>query len=212
MIRVSIVSADPTLRRLLELEALRLGMEILSGTSPEADCQICLADADGLKVAALPQKADLVLLGQCSDPPLLSLAKAHLDKPVPLEQLRTALCDLNVPKTQKVSKTRAKKAVSTQPPQATLTLYPTSRSASVGSNPPVKLSDIEYKLLCRLREFGARPLGAADAEDILGGIDNNKFTVHICYLRRKLETGNLRLIHTVRGQGYTLIPQERKKS
>lgn len=211
MIRVNIISADPKLRRLLELEILRLGMALATNEAPESGCQICLADADGLKAAAIPPQADLVLLGQCNDSALLAFAKARLDKPVLLEQLRATLCELNAPKAQKVSRARAKKTVLSQPPQATVTIHHPSRSASVGNDPPVKLSDIEYRLLCRLQEFGTRPLCAADAEDILGDVDRNKFTVHICYLRRKLETGNLRLIYTVRGQGYTLIPQERKK-
>ena len=212
MIRVNIVSTDSRFRRLLALEVTRLGMEPRESEAPEVDCQLCLADADGLKAALLSSEADLILIGQCDDPHLLSFAKFQLEKPILLEQLRDVLCEWNIQKSQRIAKTRAKKAIVAKPSQATVTVHHHSRSASVGNHPPVKLSDIEYKLLCRLEKFGSRPLSAADAKDILGGIDKNKFTVHICYLRRKLEAGNLRLIHTVRGQGYTLIPQERKKS
>ena len=39
---------------------------------------------------------------------------------------------------------------------------------------------------------------------ILGNTESNKYNVYICYLRKKLEQGSIRLIRTIRGGGYLL--------
>ncbi|GAA4520219.1 MULTISPECIES: response regulator transcription factor [Nonomuraea] len=73
---------------------------------------------------------------------------------------------------------------------------------------PVRLSPTEFRLLRHLAENAGRVLPKADIlqhvwrYDFAG--DSSIVDTYISYLRRKLDTGGPRLIHTVHGVGYVL--------
>ncbi|HLU74320.1 MAG TPA: response regulator transcription factor [Nonomuraea sp.] len=73
---------------------------------------------------------------------------------------------------------------------------------------PVRLSPTEFRLLRHLAENAGRVLPKADIlqavwrYDFAG--DSSIVDTYISYLRRKLDTGGPKLIHTVHGVGYVL--------
>jgi two-component system OmpR family response regulator len=73
---------------------------------------------------------------------------------------------------------------------------------------PVELSPTEFKLLRFLMENPARVLSKAQILDNVWsydfGGDANVVESYISYLRRKIDTTEPRLLHTVRGVGYVL--------
>lgn len=206
----NIVSQNVALCRLLSLELSRFGISATVSEHPLSHCNLCLMDAFACRTVPPSHHTALLLLGTAPRE-LIERAFAHLPLPLPLSDLRRAVTEYLT------GSAVARKAETSAPPTARkeseprLVIHRSNRTATVGDNGPIPLSEIEYKLLCRLEEFGQKPLSHGDVKDILGEATSNKLNVYICFLRRKLETGHLRLIHTVRGQGYTLIPQERKK-
>ena len=207
---VNIVSRDPRFYRLVALELERFGLGITITESPAEDHMLCLVDVECCH--ALPPSAGtvLILFGENAPEQLIRRAKERLPKPIPLPELRRVIVEQ-----LSAREPSAKKAILKRPSyrgrEARLVIDHEKHAVTVGNSEPIFLSETEYKLLCRLKEFGNRPLSAKDVTDILGNSGSNKFNVYICYLRRKLERGSLRLIHTVRGQGYTLKSQERKQ-
>ena len=78
---------------------------------------------------------------------------------------------------------------------------------------PVELSPTEFKLLRYLMANAGRVLSKAQILDHVWHYDfGGEATVvesYISYLRRKVDTGQPRLIHTVRGVGYVMrVPRE----
>lgn len=209
MTSINIVSTDSPLCRLLELEMSRMGAQTYISPTPVAECPVCLMDADTCFVPPPSPQTVLILLGKSANKQLTDMARVHLEKPLLLEELRKALVAVLSPTTIPQKKMVWKRPSPSKGARHPLVIHHKARTASVGTHSPVKLSETEYKLLCRLREYGKKPLSADDVQDILGESDSNKFNVYICYLRRKLERGEIRVIHTVRGKGYTLYPQER---
>lgn len=73
---------------------------------------------------------------------------------------------------------------------------------------PVELSPTEFKLLRFLMENPSRVLSKAQILDNVWsydfGGDANVVESYISYLRRKIDTTEPRLLHTVRGVGYVL--------
>lgn len=213
MTDVNIVSTNPRFCRLLELEVTRLGLSSQISDAPIADSKLCLMDGDTCTTPP-PSSQTLLLLfeGKDNKEPMPHVT-ARFSKPFLLTELRRALLDCLSHPQQAPEKTDRAQVPSQFDSRGTrLVIHHKTKTATVAGGEPVKLSDTEYKLLCRLREYGKKPLSAADVSDIIGSTDSNKFNVYICYLRRKLERGNLRLIRTVRGKGYTLQPNERTKS
>ena len=81
----------------------------------------------------------------------------------------------------------------------------------VRAGAPIVLTATEFKLLCYLAEHRGRVLTKTQ---ILSGVwgfdayDPNLVEVHVSGLRRKLEEHGPRLLHTLRGLGYVLRPEE----
>ena len=73
---------------------------------------------------------------------------------------------------------------------------------------PVALSPTEFKLLRYLMENAGRVLSKAQILDHVWrydfGGDVNVVESYVSYLRRKIDTGEKRLLHTLRGVGYVL--------
>lgn len=212
MIDVNIVSTDKHFCRLLELETTRLGFSSQISEAPISDSRVCLMDSGACTVPPPAQQTFLVLFGENASDQLAARTKIKLGKSFLLTELRRVLQSAlfqQEPLPEKPA--RPKAPIPREPSDTRLTIHHKTKTAVVGNGEPVKLSDTEYRLLCRLRESGKKPLAAADVTDILGESESNKFNVYVCYLRRKLERGNLRLIRTVRGKGYLLQSNERTK-
>ena len=69
----------------------------------------------------------------------------------------------------------------------------------------VSLSPKEYAVFELLRANRGNPVSRAEISLRIGESSANKADVYICYLRRKIETPERRMIRTVRGKGYCMI-------
>ena len=205
MTDVNIVSTDKHFCRLLELEVTRLGLSVQVSAAPIADSKLCLMDGDTCTPPPPSSQTLLLLFGGKDNKETMPHVTARFSKPFLLTEFRRTLSDCLSRQQQTPEKNARKQTPSHCALSSTrLVIHHKTKTATVSGGDPIKLSDTEYKLLCRLREYGKKPLAAADVSDILGDTESNKFNVYICYLRRKLERGNLRLIRTVRGRGYIL--------
>jgi DNA-binding response OmpR family regulator len=96
---------------------------------------------------------------------------------------------------------------------ADLTLDPVTREAARGKR-RITLTAREYSLLDYfMRNLGrvlTRPMIAEHVWGLDFDAESNIIDVYIGYLRRKIDgAGDARLLHTVRGSGYVLRPEER---
>ena len=135
-------------------------------------------------------------------PTLVKRAACVLPIPFDLLAFRQELTKNLIHPTSSVG--RKKKESPTQTRQ--ILTDPDNLSVSVGGGEPIHLSLTEFKLLQLLLDHRGRPVSAADAADILAPGKSNTFNVYICFLRRKLEKGEVRIIRTVRGEGYCIDP------
>ena len=69
----------------------------------------------------------------------------------------------------------------------------------------VLLSPKEYAVFELLLANRGKPVSRAQISERIGESSANKADVYICYLRKKIETPERRVIRTVRGKGYCLI-------
>ncbi|MBQ9760187.1 MAG: winged-helix domain-containing protein [Clostridia bacterium] len=88
-------------------------------------------------------------------------------------------------------------------PTAALTL--TGCTARMPDGRQIALSPREAAVLSLLIERGGAAVTRAEIAERIGESSTNKADVYVCYLRRKLETPERRVIATVRGKGYQLI-------
>lgn len=208
---LNIVSTDATLSRIVELEASRLGMDVKGSSAPLADAAVYLIDLDTCEDVPVPEHATAVLLlredGEEASAVGRGHATAYLTKPLLLDELRFVLTHLapsayplTLPERSAAKRLRTRReSIGTR-----LIIDHRARTVSLSGGDPVKLSETEYKLLRLLYEHKNQPVSAEMASAVLGAANSNKYNVYICYLRRKLERGAIRLIRTVRGKGYML--------
>lgn len=72
-------------------------------------------------------------------------------------------------------------------------------------NQTISLTQSEWLVLDLLAKAGGQMVDRAAISDLFAGTKANLADVHICHLRKKLEAPfGIRLIETVRGNGYTL--------
>lgn len=210
MSAINIVSGDAILSRIITLEAARLGLEAVCSPAPLADQSLYLLDLDTCQNPTVPEGATAILLvegGKEGLPTEWSTRDAVvLEKPLLLEELRWVLTRpypaLEIRPV--AEKPTARKLRTRRESGVRLTIDHEAKTATLTGGEPVKLSDTEYKILCLLYEHRNQPVSAEMAAEILGHADSNKYNVYICYLRKKLEQGSIRLIRTVRGGGYLL--------
>ena len=210
MDKLNIVSTDTALSRLLTLEAARLGFDAVSSPAPLLGYAAYLVDDGVCDLASLPSDASIILLSEEEDTAAGSGERisAVLTKPLLLRELRFALTRLAtgepapVYRPEKITKrrTRVKRASE----YTRLSIDHEQKTATLTGGEPISLSDTEYKLLSLLYEHKNRPVSEEMAACVLGASESNAYSVYICYLRKKLERGQLRLIRTVRGKGYML--------
>ena len=211
MSTLNIVSTDDFLSRIVELEATRLGFNVTISPTPLAEASVYVVDLDTCKEPTVPEGASLILLTEEDrdelSSELMSRMMACLFKPFLLDELRFALTHLPstaqptvFPERIPQKRLRTRREASGH----RLVIDHEKKTASLSGSDPVRLSETEYKLLCLLYEHKNQPVSAKMAIPILGNAASNKYNVYICYLRRKLERGAIRLIRTVRGKGYML--------
>ena len=78
-------------------------------------------------------------------------------------------------------------------------------SARLSDGRQISLSPKEYSVLRLLMEHRGKVVSREAISAAIGESSANKADVYICFLRKKLETSETRLIQTMRGSGYTLL-------
>ena len=204
MTSISIVSTDSNFIRLLELEICRLGFSCHTAEKPMNGADLILLDTDIEKDIPLPRSVPVVIFSRREanklSPTLVKRASAVFSVPFDLMEFRQAI-------TQTLLRHAAPAGLPKKPRRngkLQLVLEPENLTVSVNGGEFIKLSPTEYKLLELLNKNRGRPIDAPQAAGILTPGESNKFNVYICYLRRKLEKGNFRIIRTVRGRGYCI--------
>jgi len=204
MTDICIVSTDPHLSCLLELEMTRMGFSCQLSSKPMSGVGLILLDADTGRDTGLPRTIPIVMITRQAGgeiPPALVKRAAHvLTFPFDLAEFRKT-----------VVQTLVHHTTPTKPPKKPrrngrihLLFDAEAMSVSVNGGEYIKLSPTEYRILRLLNDNRGNPVDARQAADILKAGESNQFNVYICYLRRKLEKGNLRIIRTVRGRGYCI--------
>ena len=206
MNRLNVVSADGETARILSLEAERMGFVPVVSTAPIANFPAYVQDHDTCRQLPPSAETPLILLSRENlAPEIATRATAVLPLPPALDELRMALTRLSmapraVPTPERTEVKRFRRST----PSLRISVDREKKTVTVARGKPVRLSDTEFALFCLLYENQNRPVTFAQAAAVLGEDNPNKYNVYVCYLRRKLETGHLRLIRTVRGQGYAL--------
>lgn len=207
MNRINVVSTNGETAQILALEAGRMGFAPTVSAVPETNFPAYVQDYDTCR--QLPPSADtpLILLTREDPPPeAASRATAVLRQPLALDELRMALTRLSVAPspTQPLPERTEAKRFRRSTTSLRVSVDHEKKTVTVARGTPVRLSDTEFALFLLLYENQNRPVTFAQAAAVLGEDNPNKYNVYVCYLRRKLETGHLRFIRTVRGQGYAL--------
>ena len=205
MNRLNVVCADGETARILSLESERMGFAPVVSTAPEADFPAYVQDYETCRQVPSADAPLILLCREAPDAEIATRATAVLRLPPALDELRMALTRLSmapraVPTPERTEVKRFRRST----PSLRISVDREKKTVTVARGKPVRLSDTEFALFCLLYENQNRPVTFAQAAAVLGEDNPNKYNVYVCYLRRKLETGHLRLIRTVRGQGYAL--------
>lgn len=214
-----------SLERALELEGYRVrtaadGVQALAAVHSEPVdllvLDVMMPGVDGLGVASvLRAERDrtpiLMLTARVETPDRVAGLDAgaddYLAKPFELDELFARLRAL----LRRAAPGPEEEAVEGPLTVGELRLDPRSRRVWRGER-EVELSKTEFDLLELLMRNAGIVLDHSTIYDRIWGYDfgpeSKNLAVYISYLRRKLEEGDLPLIQTVRGVGYTLRPQE----
>ena len=206
-----ILCTDPRLSRMLETELAYLGISAqVSATLTPPDGSLCLLVADGdefapSECAALAERCacPLMLFGRDPSAPIaVTAGLSTLRRPFPLpeleQELRHFLTDTPTPWPLSMSAT----ARPVPEPRAPLLSVENGR-VTVGGL-PVSLTPAELAILEYLYAHRGEAVSRERLSSLLGG-GGNSVEVYVCKLRTKLEKPlGRRMIHTVRGVGYTL--------
>jgi two-component system OmpR family response regulator len=220
--RLLVVEDEPTIVELLSGALRFAGFEVTTATTAGAALKAVAADRPDLIVldVMLPDQDGFEVLrrirGQGSDIPVLFLTARHavtdrvagltlgaddyVVKPFSLDEVVARIRAI----------LRRGHSAAREPTRLTvadLELDEAGREAWRGGK-PIPLTPTEYKLLRYLMLNAGRVLSRAQILDHIWEYDfngeGNVIESYISYLRRKIDTGEPRLIHTIRGIGYVL--------
>ncbi|GAA1263696.1 DNA-binding response regulator [Planotetraspora silvatica] len=220
--RLLVVDDEPNIRELLSVSLRYAGFEVMTASDGKEAVQIAertrpdlivldvmLPDMDGFAVAgrlrATGRRIPAVFLTarDAADDKLagLALGDDYVTKPFSLDEVLARIRAV-------LRRTRGEAAA--PPPRlriADLELDQDGHQVWRGGR-PVRLSPTEFKLLHYFMINQGRVLSKAQILDHVWhydfGGDRNVVESYVSYLRRKIDTADLKLIHTLRGVGYVL--------
>lgn len=197
--RIAVISSDHDVALFFELEAMACGCSVRVFSSPPQELSefdfvvldltagYCFAEEGSCQIAAV-----------CKD----GCKTQHLsfdyvwEWPVSVQTVREAYEDT-------VASNEVLVASSSQ--NNTIYFLSDSTYTVVYRNQTISLTQSEWLVLDLLAKAGGQIVDRAEISDLFAGTKGNLADVHICHLRKKLEAPfGIRLIETVRGNGYTL--------
>lgn len=214
-IYVKIITDDKRFERMLSLELADRGIEILDDVKVDARLVskknfYTLVDLDFCKendLSDLSSYSNMIGFSysyQDADSARTRTCYSILHRPFLMDELYSII--FSDEKSQNPKKRRSLKPGERQSKykKGYLKVDPSSKKAIWGTDGFV-LSDNEYKVLSLLCDKRGEIVGRQEITDILGASGGNIADVYICMLRRKIDNRlGVKLIYTVRGQGYTL--------
>lgn len=201
---VGILCRDEAFGNLLEWEVIRLGLSVTREPDKNTPCRLLVIDdRQESPASVMPAEGQVVVIrknGETIPESMQRNGVTLLYYPFPMAQFKRLLF-------QGLSEDRpAAEAAAPAEPPALLSLDSKTSTARVAGGAPIHLTASEFSLLDRLTAQNT-PLGRKEAATLFGFDENsNLLDVHICHLRSKLEeSSHLKLLKTVRGQGYILL-------
>ena len=203
--QVLILSSDEVFARMLavELEMQRLTVLCAASATAAHRSELVLLDLD----SALPPPADCYryMIGFSRDSEgegeeIRRMCSLILRRPFEMRQLREEV--LSLLENGERSPARASSGYTV------LGIFKNEDaggSARLSDGRQISLSPKEYSVLRLLMEHRGKVISREAISAAIGESSANKADVYICFLRKKLESSEVRLIQTVRGTGYTLL-------
>lgn len=202
--QIWILSSDAVFARMLalELEMQRLNVLCTEAADGTQSAELVLLDLD----SALPPPVDryhyMIGFSRNSEGPgddVRRLCSLVLRRPFEMKQLRDEVNSLLFEGGDHAWGTQGCSLLSVN---GTVGL---GGEALLSDGRKVKLSPKEHTVLSLLMEHRGTPVSRETISLEIGESSANKADVYVCFLRKKLETPDARLIVTVRGAGYCLL-------
>lgn len=199
-----IFSEDMRFKRMLELELLSIGVNVISDTMENDGELFFIVDLDGElpKEIFWGEKSTVIGYSKRDRENIsegIHICDSFLKRPFPIGEL-FAVLGFDNPKNiirQPISKKPEFNA-------KRLTLDNENKAALFGDT-VIPLSDNEFEVLSALCKRRGQPVERQELDLLLGTPDSNMGDVYICHLRKKIDNHlGLKLIYTVRGKGYML--------
>jgi len=207
---IAIVSANKDFLRFFSLEASHFGLSSLCGSHFVAEMKECrgvILDAEEVSSAIQAEKILLISHRFSSELKRIDESREiyQLSWPCSVAKLKTFLlrCQSS---THTMFDGGARSSFSAYQDLVPPMIYFEHETNDIRyRNQRITLSDTEKKLLLALCQESGRTVSRAMLDQLLGCEKGNLTDVYICHLRNKLEKPfSVRLIETIRGQGYRI--------
>lgn len=198
-VQVFILSADALFSRMLMLELKMQRLDVACAAEPKAlqYADVVLLDLD----SALPPTPDRYrsMIGfsrraAASGDEIWRLCSLILRRPFEMKRLRDEVLFLLYDDAERDRAQRRPTA-----------FEEIEGRVHLSDGRQISLSPKEYAVFRLLKAHRGTPVSRERISEEIGESSANKAEVYICMLRRKLESGDVRMIKTVRGKGYCLI-------
>lgn len=211
-----IITDDKRFERLITLELADRGVEIIDEIGSDykhiskknlftlVDLEFCSED-DISDLCTYSNVIGFSHLYQDANNEILKSCYAILHRPFLIEELFSIIfSEGNLPSIKNNVQPKKPGKRQIQDKKAYLRVDHTSKKAIWG-NDGIALTDSEYRVLSLLCEKRGETVKRSEISEILGSSDGNISDVYICMLRRKIDNKlGVKLIYTVRGEGYVL--------
>ena len=199
--QIAIYSSDAVFARMLEIEFLMLGKQVLCAAQPDPQdfSDVVLLDLDGTPPP--PPNCYRRIIGFTRNSAMLTddarrLCSMILHRPFEVRLLRREIMEEGgeLPPT----------APAEQGGEIRLHMDP-EKAVLFAAGKEITLSPKEAEVMRLLLDRRGEAVSREEISAVIGESAANKADVYICFLRRKLEEStDKRMITTVRGQGYRL--------
>lgn len=210
-----IITDDKRFERMLALELSDREVEVLEDTRAHerhlskknfyalVDLDFCHED-DLLDLSAYSNVIGFSYTYQNLDNENLKVCLAVLHRPFLMEELFSIIFSEGKPTNRRSTRPIKTDNRQVRDKKGYLWIDHSSKKA-VWDNEGIALSDSEYKVLALLCEKRGEVVSRSEISELLGAIEGNISDVYICMLRRKIDNRlGVKLIYTVRGEGYIL--------
>lgn len=201
--KIAIISKRIALSRFFALEAERFGFEVTTFDKTVGDLSAfdtCILDTEGMRQLPLVLASNVVLVADGAlGSEVTDSGMIRLGYPASIRDIDAIYARLLLGEVEKEEKEEIVESAER------IYFYREIANTVRYKDRNIQLSDHELKLLERLCLSAGEPVSREELNRLLGAEKGNIADVYICRLRRKLESGDKRIIFTVRSRGYKII-------